>query len=167
MSQPLIMSFRPAAAAMCLDGRKTQTRRIWKPEWHHVYTITGGDPERILTDIRASSIDSRVLWRVGDFITIKPSRTAKGIGRVRCTGLAVERVELITEEDARREGITVCPLQERTDPSAWWQWEPGGETFRSARMAFRALWRSLHPTGPKSWDENPLVVVIEFEPVSP
>ena len=127
MSQPLIMSFRPDAAEMCLDGRKTMTRRI----------NNGG---------------MTTLWSVGESIAIKPGRTSKAVGRVMCTGLRVEHVRDITKEDARREGVE--PMPDRLFR--------GPKTYRSG---FETVWSRLYPSGPKSWDANPLVVVIEFRPL--
>jgi len=145
MSQPLIMSFRPDAAEMCLDGRKTMTRRHPPPgPW--MFDPNPTAPAVIYRD--------RVLWRVGDLITIKASRTGPGVGRVRCTGLRwPERVRDITEEDAIREGVS--PV-----------WHHSSKV-PSYREGFRDVWRSLYPSGPKSWDADPLVLVIEFEPLQP
>jgi len=133
MSRPLIMSFREDAADMCLDGRKTMTRRIKDPG---MFLTTSG----LLLDE-----SDRVIWRFRDTITIKRSRTGRGVGRVRCTGLRVEPVQDITEEDARREGVDSID--------------------GNYRDGFRAVWSRLYPSGWKSWDANPLVVVVEFEPM--
>ena len=163
MSQPLIMSFRPDAAEMCLDGRKTMTRRIVNASeiWRDMMT---GD---VATIERYNTKDNKCVtrWRVGKPITIKASRTSKGLGKVMCIGLRVEHVQDITEEDARREGMTVLPLQTEEDHSAWWTNGNRHEGYRTASLAFMATWKRLYPTGPKSWEANPLVVVIEFEPV--
>lgn len=166
MSQPLIMSFRPDAAAMCLDGRKTMTRRICKPE--HVTFVNGvGRMMGVASQIRPHTgpfLDSdpvltrpqyRSLWEVGKPITIKASRTGKGLGKVMCTGLRVEHVQDITEEDARREG-----MEERCHDGPI-----GGQWAIGPIGNFYNTWKRLYPTGPKSWDANPLVVVIEFKPM--
>jgi hypothetical protein len=96
---------------------------------------------------------------VGDFIAIKPARTARAVGRVRCVGLRVEPVQAITEADARAEGVA---------PVATFRALPGhGELeYRDYRAGFRAVWERLYPTGPRAWDENPLVVVITFAPMT-
>ena len=147
MSRPLIMSFRPDACALCLDGRKRRTRRIRKPEWH---IVPDGEIDELV-----DAWTGRVLWRVGSPITIKPSRTAKGAGRVMCTGLRCERVQDITEEEARLEGVDpIMPVHSGIQLGPLPHW-----------IGFRAVWRSLYPSGPRSWDANPEVVVIEFEPM--
>jgi hypothetical protein len=166
MTQPLIMSFRPDACEMCLDGRKRRTRRIWKddpdvatPTWGF---ITGRDAMICSHGECVTGIESiydtttrRVLWEVGRPITIKPSRTAKGAGQVMCTGLRRERVRDITEEEAEMEGT----------PAVVVAYQDGRAEYRSAVESFAKVWRSLYPSGPRSWDENPEVVVIEFEPM--
>lgn len=144
------MSFRTDAAEMCLDGRKTRTRRIKNPDM----TVRDDDGNitalcmyRFKPNRGGHFVD---LWRVGKSIAIKPKRTAKAIGRVMCTGLKVKHVQDISEEDAKREGV---------EP------EPQGPFTLSYREGFERVWRRLNPRGPTSWDANPLVVVIEFRPL--
>ncbi len=151
MSRPLIMSFRPDAAQMCLDGRKRRTRRIFNEDWWRVEEGPAGGAGTLIALRTAKGS----LWRVGDPITIKASRTGKGLGRVLCTGLKVEHVQDITEEEARLEGV---------EP-AFLGCDHGHRDYH--RTAFEHVWRRLYPRGPKSWDANPLVVVIEFEPEVP
>ena len=152
MSRPLIMSFRPDACEMCLDGRKRRTRRIWKPEWE---IVPFGSAPQLVSWGGSTLLPVRVLWEVGRPITIKPSRTAKGAGQVMCTGLRRERVRDITEEEAEMEGTAAVVVAYRD----------GRAEYRTAVESFAKVWRSLYPSGPRSWDENPLVVVIEFEPM--
>jgi hypothetical protein len=154
------MSFRADAAAMCLDGRKTMTRRIWKDGYQRRGRIDTDKPigTRPIGFDPCNQIVSKpwtdrrlVLWTVGETIAIKPSRTAPAVGRVVCTGLRVERVQEITEEDARAEGVE-CDCLARC--------------IHTARDAFEATWRRLYPRGPQSWDANPFVVVIGFCPMA-
>ena len=70
------------------------------------------------------------------------------------TGTRIERMQEISEEDAKAEGVP-CKL-EGSDEN---QWGP------LALLNFGRLWTSLYPAGPKSWDANPWVVVIEFKRV--
>ena len=157
MSRPLIMSYRPDAPEMCFDGRKRRTRRIWKPEWS---LVSGFGSGRTQLEVCRSynDYDGPAIWRVGDPITIKASRTGKGLGRVLCTGLRVEHVQDITEEEARLEGVE--PVFAITGSDA-----TGKANYY--RLSFELVWRRLYPRGPKSWDANPLVVAIAFEPEVP
>jgi hypothetical protein len=72
---------------------------------------------------------------------------------LRITDIRVERLQDISEDDARAEGVF--------EPS-----EPV-ETYgpRAGRVAFKMLWN--HINGPGAWDENPWVWVISFERVKP
>lgn len=72
----------------------------------------------------------------------------------------VQRIQDISEEDARAEGITVLPLQSADDPSAWWQSAPGKDQARTARDSFRSLWDSLHGEG--AWLRNDWVAAYTF-----
>lgn len=58
------------------------------------------------------------------------------------TEVRVQRVQEISEEDARAEGFESYP--------------PG----RTAALQFHAIWNSLH--GPDAWDANPWVVAVSF-----
>jgi hypothetical protein len=58
----------------------------------------------------------------------------------------VQRLQDISEEDARAEGVNLARADGRLDP-----------TFR---LAFSNLWNSLY--GPDAWDANPWVTAITF-----
>jgi hypothetical protein len=104
-------------------------------------------------------------------------------------GVRAERLQDISEDDARAEGCEARPF-----PGPWWQGyrdlgdgelihqQAVGETAPdwmiepkkmpptpwldlSARDGFRSIWMGLH--GPGAWDENPWVWVISFERVKP
>lgn len=80
---------------------------------------------------------------------------------LRVTDVRVERVQDITEEDARAEGARELPLQEGA-PGAWWRFpDTGMGPHRSARAAFADLWRDTY--GTESWDANSWVWVVSFE----
>ncbi len=75
------------------------------------------------------------------------------------TGVKVERLQDISDEDAQAEGIAWC------DKFEWWHCDPNrngavpGNTTSPAR-AFHSLWMMLH--GEDSFAVNPLVVAITF-----
>lgn len=71
------------------------------------------------------------------------------------TAVRMERLQDITEEDARAEGVEFRE-------GCWGTWDQDG-TMRcggadNAREAFRCLWLNIHGIG--TWDSNPEVVVI-------
>lgn len=69
------------------------------------------------------------------------------------TDIRVERLQDITEEDARAEGANKIPLEHL------------GNTWETYRQGFESLWHSIN--GPESWDANPYVWVISFKIYTP
>ncbi|WP_093053230.1 hypothetical protein [Variovorax sp. YR634] len=82
------------------------------------------------------------------------------------TSVRVERLQDISEEDARAEGISA-------HRKGGWHWEqpPAGIEgtnhfgFKTARDAYRALWEQINGAG--SWAANPWVWVVEFRRIRP
>jgi hypothetical protein len=73
---------------------------------------------------------------------------------LRITDIRVERLQDITEDDARAEGC---------DPARWIdETDVGMEGYREG---FARLWNKIN--GPGAWDANPWVWVISFERVKP
>jgi hypothetical protein len=74
---------------------------------------------------------------------------------LRITGVRVERLQDISEDDARAEG---CPY-----PPEWaGRFMDRDET---AKTWFKSIWNQIN--GPAAWDDNPWVWVIAFERVKP
>lgn len=101
-------------------------------------------------------------WRPSIFMP----RTASRITLV-ITGVRVERLQDISEEDARAEGVAKM----QRDPASSHQWlfepvfgcdHPSG-TLGSARECFESGWNKIHGLG--SWAANPWVWAISFERV--
>ena len=86
---------------------------------------------------------SGLLWRP----SIHMPRWASRI-TLEVTGVRVERLQAISEEDAKAEG---CPFDE-PPPGKPWAW-------------FRKLWMDIN--GAESWASNPWVWVVEFKRVTP
>ena len=70
------------------------------------------------------------------------------------TAVRVERLQDITEDDARAEGC--APVVHDKD---------GAVDCGTRKTIFRQLWESIH--GPGSWGENPWVWVLEFKRMQP
>jgi hypothetical protein len=198
-----------------LDGRKTQTRRLTKPnefEWPKSASRQIDDPgvnglncrygqpgdqlwvrETFCAHWGAPPHDAPQSYRIvtgdklppikqenGDFyqpvpsdiMTIwyeaegnkpfhmkwKPSihmhRWASRI-TLRITDIRVERLQDVSEDDARAEG---CPY-----PAEWaGRFVDRDET---AKTWFKSLWNNIN--GPGAWDDNPWVWVISFERMKP
>jgi len=88
-------------------------------------------------------------WRPSIFMPRWASRITLEI-----TGVRVERLQEISEEDAKAEGCV----------QAFWPYErlQLGKA-RNYKAGYRKLWESIN--GPGSWDANPWVWVIEFRRV--
>lgn len=89
-------------------------------------------------------------WKPSIHMPRVSSRITLEINQVR-----VERLQDITEEDAKAEGVE-C---ERDG----WKSYIGGSHVAYAFTSFGSLWESIN--GPESWDANPWVWVIEFKRV--
>lgn len=87
-------------------------------------------------------------WKPAIFMPRWASRLTLEVVAVR-----VERLQEITEEDARAEGVTPFPLDPEGDI-----WTDGKH-----RTAFEHLWGEINGwTGPKSWQSNPWIWRVEF-----
>ena len=79
------------------------------------------------------------------------------------TGVRIQRLQDISETDARAEGVR----QMRDDSGCWVGREGPGRfvtPWPTAGEAFCDLWRSIN--GPDSWTANPWVWAIEFRKIS-
>jgi hypothetical protein len=185
-----------------LDGRKTQTRRIVKPQpiveangswrWEGRH---GGFVGSMGTDVDKGFPESARHWaryQPGDRLWVRetwkpvhsadPSRGARYRADVdrdqtvwrpsihmprwasritlEVTGVKVERLQDISEADARDEGVS------RTE-AGFWNADPKRLQLAGcdARGGFYCLWSDIN--GPGSWRANPWVVAIAFKRIAP
>jgi hypothetical protein len=149
-------------------GDRLWVRETWRPEIHDA---NGGDFEMIgykETDTNDACMDvlKRDLceWRKwcsknGDakwYPSIHMPRWASRI-TLEVTGVRVERVQDLSEADARAEGCThtgIGPLV-------------SADEIETARDQFARLWDSIHAARGYSWASNPYVWVVEFRRVTP
>jgi len=98
-------------------------------------------------------------WTSGRFIPRRYSRIQLEITEVR-----VERVQDISEEDARAEGIEMYPYPVACDMAR----HPKDDTrLVSPQSAFASLWDSINSKRGFGWDINPFVWVISFRRIRP
>jgi hypothetical protein len=101
-------------------------------------------------------------WRPSIFMPRKMSRTDLEIVKVR-----VERLQEISEEDAKAEGVQIPFVNFPQPPDSKFK---VGDPLGSYKDHFRVLWdningardRFLQPKGPHRWELNPWVWVVEF-----
>lgn len=72
----------------------------------------------------------------------------------------IERLQDISEEDARAEGVEQCGGF-MTTWGCWMNYGKSGPSCKTARESFQTLWISVY--GAESWAANPWVWVIEFK----
>lgn len=94
-------------------------------------------------------------WKSGRFLKKSHSRLW-----LKITNIKVERLQSISEEDARREGVKYNLSLEFNQ---YLNYEKGIYQCPSAVESFKSLWSEIN--GQKSWSENPFVWVIQFERV--
>lgn len=210
--------FSGAMVRALLDGRKTQTRRVVKPQppasTRDVFTFHHPDPR---THYWAFDGDALTDWAqpcpygdVGDRLYVRETwqhsnhpfgpydedclvfyradylddplgpdleRSADGIRRewrpsihmpraasritLEVTGVRVERLQSISDEDARAEGTSCYVCDRALDGHG----DADCHCFHRQASAsdFRILWDSLNAARGYGWDINPWVWVVEFE----
>jgi len=172
------------------EGRKTQTRRVIKPQaWSYsndilgqqqIYACSGpddfGDPDKPIrcpygqprdllwvkeTFIQAEEPDedgNYIVWYKSDYLndeTFGPCKSARYMPKkyarlwLRITNVRVERVQEITEEDAKLEGIEV-------------EWRQATHPKKTYCAGMQSIWDSLNAKRGYSWESNPWVWVLEF-----
>jgi len=147
----------PGCAVMrCPYGKRGD--RLWVREtWQHheggnVYDAAGcvADSFEPETVYKASSPNYHGPWRP----SIHMPRWASRI-TLEVTGVRVEKLQDISEADARAEGAREC------DPVSGREVLLAGPSQRgSFVLHYRDIWEQIN--GPGSWDANPLVFVVEF-----
>ncbi|MCO1336375.1 hypothetical protein MO867_18745, partial [Microbulbifer sp. OS29] len=146
--------------------------RLWVRETfgYEVRSLGGAPHEQIV--YRASKPDAVHCYDcngMGQPIKWKPSvhmpRWASRI-TLEITGVSVERIQDISEEDAIAEGILNSTLQTPLTKTVMYHCGPWPTPIcgESARDAYGALLESIY--GKDGWDQNPWVWVIEFRKVN-
>lgn len=194
-----------------LDGSKTQTRRVAKPQpkknedgtFYHPHTIANekimasalsgmnpyGQPGDLLwvrETFKAFNKD-RVHFKADYAGTTRKENTKHGLSwkpsihmprwasrlTLKITDVRVERVQDITDEDAKSEGakfyghIDIDKFHKEgfRDPPRWSLVTPNttAQCLSTPKWAFANLWNSINEKRGLGWDANPWVWVVEFE----
>jgi hypothetical protein len=161
-----------------LDGRKSQTRRIVKGEvvdraaakgcphgttgdrlWVRETFATGygGVFYRASEGDNCKSISGAIVpWKPSIFMPRKLSRLTLEI-----TAIRVERLQQISEADARAEGVEPCEVLGTS--GGFKDYVDLNNGCESAYASYHSLWESINGKG--SWQKNPWVWVIEFRQI--
>lgn len=103
-------------------------------------------------------------WRPSIFMPKKACRLFLQITR-----LKVERLQDITEESAKKEGVIASYIKRSRYVNYTWHGIGGDDSFSNycdcdtAKDSFQSLWYRVY--GEKSWDDNPYVFVYEFHQI--
>lgn len=206
-----------------LDGRKTQTRQVVKPQptqcssgkfnWSNSgRSIAGasiadiaefakcpfgqpgdrlwGREKHFINDYRGARVpederaDTELVYAATDMDYVRNLEDDEGFAwrpsihmprwasriTLEVTGVRVERLQDISEDDAIDEGLHRIEIGSgyRTlysaTPATWAQvMEQEADAYDDPRAAYRELWEQVNGTG--SWDANPWVWVIAFKRV--
>lgn len=141
-----------------LRGMGFGNNPITDKPWSYSYKAdieTGSDSDR-------ARIDYGVKWKRSIYMPRTAARIFLKVKNVR-----VERLQDITEEDAKAEGVTNYWAEPHKDtpPFIGAAKEPGEYLCFTRRKAFQQLWDSLNKKRGYGWNTNPWVWVIEFERV--
>ena len=141
-------------------GDRLYVREAWAP----LSALTHNDPGPTALAANGfyradeSTVDGEISrWRPSIHMPRWASRLTLHVTDVR-----VQRLQDISEEDARAEGIE--PLKSGRgyyDPTMSHGAVRAGHYFTYAKTAFETLWNSIH--GPDAWDANPWVAAITFD----
>lgn len=130
-------------------GDRLWVREAWRVEGKHTDSYSPSCIEINRAHFGRIDYEASITWNKSMYGKLRPSihmpRWASRI-TLEVTGVRVERLQDISEADARAEGIS------RADCPDW-----------HATTDYRALWESIN--GPGSWDANPWVWVVEFRRV--
>ena len=134
---PVFLAFNRAADRLWV-------RETWSVSSAHDYLSPKDIPISARVDYAADGSSGYIFGkgRPPIFMPRWASRIALEI-----TAIRVERLQDISEADARAEGVTPTAFEKLND-----NW--GG-------VLYRKLWESIH--GPGSWDANPWLWVIQFQ----
>ncbi len=175
-TRPII--FQPEMVRAILDGRKSQTRRVIKPQ---PYILTGTQPDEWPDEypelcpygVPGDRLWVReTMWRNSGYIeNDKPK--LKNDGKIpsihmprwksrltlEITNVRVERVQDISYQDVFCEGI------DKRNIRSFELFGDSEHRLLVARRHFQVLWDKMHKKRGFGWSENPWVWVVEFKKV--
>lgn len=168
-----------------LDGRKTMTRRIAHLSQHDADVLIGKIPTCPQSIVESIWLKSR--YKVNEVVAIAqsydsfyddscdPRMFPSGAGwtnkmfvkadlmphHIKITGIKVERLQDISEEDCLKEGIYEDSGDDEFPPSIFYEFEGNEDDgFDTPREAFATLIDKV--SGKGTWESNPYVFCYEF-----
>lgn len=171
-STPMVQAIR--------EGRKTMTRRtakgvkytvnqcpygkvgdvLWVRETSTQESITDEAPFKTIykADVGENYPMGSNKWKPSIFMPKSACRIFLEI-----TDIKIERLQDISEEDAKAEGVETKKGSWGTVHFIDYTSNVRGSGFDWAKQSFKTLWQKIN--GSESWEENPFVWVIKFKQI--
>lgn len=131
-----------------MPGDQLWVRETWKPHSLYAHLKPSEVPKtNVFYAANGGYSPSNTPWNPSIYMPRWASRLTLTI-----TGVKLERLQDITEEEALAEGV-------QPGRNGWWSGAEG-QAGTTPRAAFALLWNSLHGAG--AWDVNPTVVALTF-----
>lgn len=143
------------------DGRTVMDFTKHYPKWQELHCKYGQPGDRLWVR------ETWAGWLAGDFPNInyragggEPNGLNPPGSRIllEIVSVRVERLQAISEADAKAEGAICCVENQHAVESY-------DDLFPSARQHYHQIWSTIN--GPDSWDANPWVWCIEFKRLPP
>lgn len=136
--------------AQVLNGDKTQTRRPARPHDRIMRYKESGD--HYIKGLYNDQM-KRMRYQIGKTYAVQAGRGKHSIGRIRLLDIRLESLYDLSLSDAMAEGILPEKDKSVSYPTSF-------------LLGFIQTWIRLYPTGTVyAWENNPKVVVLEFERV--
>ena len=175
----------PMVLALLREARqpgtgKTMTRRLGRygphtkrkgksTQWHNVHagdrlwvreTVLRSKPSHP-TSLRCHFAADEAEFKFASHKSIPAIHMRMAASRLtlKVTGVKVERLQDISEADARAEGVLYVPGHGEISHDEL-RADPGFSNFLNCRQGFELLWGDLH--GHQAWMANPEVIAISF-----
>lgn len=175
-------NYKQGDGVLCPFGKVGERLWLREPHWRSGYIVNwcGSEPEwhtvsrppaAVMTDEEARDILVRFEKPEDDsrWCRLWPAAMPRWASRIllEITGVRVERLQDISEEDAEAEGVVKTTNWDHSineDGAVYGISGTQVQGWPNRKGAFEVLWRSLN--GPGSWDANPWVWAVSFKPIT-
>lgn len=163
------IKFSNEMLAAVIDGRKTQARRLMKPQpvlngnFYEVFGAGWSKGIKRVTVAPDHSLERNFPYGLVDKKIPFADKDGNIKGEIEIVDVWLQQVQDISEEDAIAEGVvTGCYGNEGN----WLRgfYAPGGnQPHQNAKSAYSEIWRSIY--GVEAWYKNPWCWVVEFKQI--
>lgn len=137
----------------CEVGDIFWVRETWQ---YHYHCVQGEESFVYKSDNPQKSLMLEEKWKPSIFMPKQACRIF-----LKVTNVRVERLQDISEEDSKAEGIKKAWISNIPNQSKYVNYINNGKGSLNAKKSFESLWHSIN--GEDSWNKNPFVWVYDFE----